>query len=84
MVHHIGVAGHLRGRDPDGDFLCGGFGIVDAMFAPVAMRFVGYGVAVDELSATYIDAIRALPAMREWEEAARDEVEVIEASERRG
>jgi glutathione S-transferase len=50
----------------------------------VVMRFVGYGVALDATAAAYVDAIRALPAMREWEAAAAAEVEVIEASERRG
>ncbi|GAB2510909.1 glutathione S-transferase family protein [Lysobacter humi (ex Lee et al. 2017)] len=66
----------------DGPFLCGRFGIVDAMFAPVVMRFAGYGVAVDATVARYMEAIRALPAMREWEAAAAAEPEVIEASEK--
>ena len=49
-----------------GDFLCGGFGIVDAMFAPVVFRFRGYGVPLDDNAARYCDALFALPAMREW------------------
>jgi glutathione S-transferase len=68
----------------DGEFLCGRFGIVDAMFAPVVMRFAGYGVEVDHVCAAYMASIRALPAMREWEAAAAAEPEVIAASERRG
>jgi glutathione S-transferase len=71
-------------RDEAGDFLLGRFGIVDAMFAPVVMRFVGYGVSLDATAAAYVEAIRALPAIREWAAAAADEVEIIEASERRG
>lgn len=75
----------LRARRPEeGDFLCGRFGIVDAMFAPVVMRWVGYGVEVDTDARRYMDAIRALPAMQEWEAAAADEPEIIEASEKRG
>ncbi len=62
----------------------GPFGIVDAMFAPVALRFAGYGVALDATASAYVEAILALPAMREWIEAALAEPEVIEASERRG
>ena len=56
-----------------GDFLCGGFGIVDAMFAPVAMRFVGYGVKMDDHAARYVDALCELPALREWSAAAASE-----------
>ncbi|MEJ7745566.1 MAG: glutathione S-transferase family protein [Luteimonas sp.] len=49
-----------------GAFLCGEFGIVDAMFAPVAVRFTGYGVAMDDPARAFVDAIYALPAFREW------------------
>ena len=74
----------LRAHADGGDFLLGRFGIVDAMFAPVVMRFVGYGVELDATAAAYVQSIRALPAMREWEAAAAAETEIIEASERRG
>lgn len=61
----------------EGDFLCGSFGIVDAMFAPVAIRFRGYGVECDPVSAAYRDALLSLPAMREWDAAAANEPERI-------
>ncbi len=64
-----------------GDFLCGGFGIVDAMFAPVCVRFRGYGVRADDTASAYMDTIFALPAMREWEAAARAEIERVDADE---
>jgi glutathione S-transferase len=64
-----------------GDFLCGGFGVVDAMFAPVCVRFRGYGVRTDDTASAYMDAIFALPAMREWEAAARAETERVGADE---
>ncbi|CTP91009.1 glutathione S-transferase [Xanthomonas translucens pv. arrhenatheri] len=57
-----------------GAFLCGDFGIVDAMFAPVAVRFAGYGVAVPAPAARYMAALEALPAMREWRAGAAAEV----------
>jgi glutathione S-transferase len=61
----------LRGRFGDArGFLCGGFGIVDAMFAPVCVRFRGYGVPVDATARAYMDAIFALPAFGEWQAAA--------------
>ncbi|MGN6223382.1 glutathione S-transferase family protein [Pseudoxanthomonas sp.] len=64
-----------------GDFLCGGFGIVDAMFAPVAIRFDGYGVPVDAVAQDYMQALFALPAMREWREAGALETESVPGTE---
>lgn len=52
-----------------GPFLCGDFGIVDAMFAPVAVRFAGYGVGLDDTARVFVDAIYALPAFRQWHAA---------------
>lgn len=49
-----------------GDFLCGGFGLVDAMFAPVCVRFKAYGVAMDDETNQYVNVIYALPAMQAW------------------
>jgi glutathione S-transferase len=60
-----------------GDFLCGEFGIVDAMFAPVAVRFRGYGVECDAVCSRYRDALLGLPAFREWDAAATGEAEKI-------
>ena len=79
--------GELRSEHADqgalqgSDFLCGSFGIVDAMFAPVVMRFIGYGVALDDNATRYVEAITALPAMREWRAAAEAEPEHIAATD---
>lgn len=63
-----------RGRfGGDGDFLFGRFGLADCMYAPVATRFRTYGVSLDPVSAAYVDAIYALPAMQEWIAAAAQE-----------
>ena len=75
------AAGDGEGPDGGGDFLCGGFGIVDAMFAPVAIRFLGYGVAMDETASRYVAALCDLPALREWRAAGEAEVERIAATE---
>ena len=69
------------GPAPAGDFLLGGFGIVDAMFAPVCVRFRGYGVDVDATAAAYMAAVFALPAFAEWERAALAETAVLAADE---
>lgn len=49
-----------------GPFLFGALSIADAMFAPVATRFVTYGVDVDARCGAYIDAVYELPAMKDW------------------
>jgi glutathione S-transferase len=64
-----------------GEFLFGEFGIVDAMYAPVAVRFDGYGVAVDDTAHRYMQALFALPAMQEWRRAAAVETESVAATE---
>jgi glutathione S-transferase len=53
-----------------GPFLFGSFSIADAMYAPVATRFVTYGVTLDDVSAAYVKAVTELPAMKEWTAAA--------------
>ncbi len=65
----------------EGDFLFGTFTIADAMFAPVASRFVTYDVKLDPISSAYVDRIYALPAMQEWLKAASLESEYLEQEE---
>ncbi len=60
-----------------GDMLFGDFTVADAMFAPVAMRFITYEVQLDAIAKDYVEAILALPAMQEWIQAALAEVEII-------
>ncbi len=56
-----------------GPFLFGTFTIADAMFAPVATRFVTYGVDLDATCRAYVDAVYALPGMKQWlDDAARE------------
>jgi len=57
----------------DGPFLFGPFSAVDAMYAPVVSRFHTYAVEVGPVSATYMQAMMALPAWREWYTAALKE-----------
>ena len=61
-----------------GPFLFGGFGIADCMYAPVASRFVTWGVDMDDTARAWVEALSGLPAMREWLAAAEAEEEVIE------
>ncbi|MFN2645044.1 MAG: glutathione S-transferase family protein [Burkholderiales bacterium] len=58
-----------------GPFLFGEFSAADAMYAPVVLRFRTY--AVEGPNQRYMDAMLALPAMRDWIEAAEREPESI-------
>lgn len=60
-----------------GEFLFGQFSIADAMYAPVALRFVTYDVDLDPVSAAYVRTITDLPAVQQWLAEARAEAEVI-------
>ena len=64
-----------------GSFLFGGFGAADAMYAPVVSRFHTYDVPLGPASRAYIDAMMALPAWREWTEAALKEPWVLPEDE---
>ena len=57
-----------------GPFLFGKeFGIADAMFAPVVMRFNSYAPKLSETALAYAARITALPEVAEWIEGARNE-----------
>jgi glutathione S-transferase len=64
-----------------GPWLFGQYSIADAMFAPVAFRFLTYGVtelgAVDD----YVQTVARDPLVQEWLRAAEQEQEVVAASE---
>jgi len=51
---------------PDGPWLCGAYGIVDAFYAPVAARIAGYGLSVSATAQAYVEAHLADPAFRRW------------------
>jgi glutathione S-transferase len=57
-----------------GPFLFGNeFGIADAMFAPVVMRFNSYAPKLSETARAYCASVTALPVAAEWIEGARKE-----------
>lgn len=60
-----------------GPFLFGRFGIADAMYAPVALRFQTYAVSVDGAAGDYARTLLDLPALQEWVAAARAEKEQL-------
>ena len=58
-------------------FLFGPFTAVDAMYAPVVLRFRTYEVELPRAARLYYDAMLELPAMKEWIAAAEGESESI-------
>jgi len=64
-----------------GPFLFGAFTIADAMYAPVVLRFKTYAVQLTAVARQYADAVLGLPALQDWVEAAKAEIEVIPAFE---
>lgn len=64
-----------------GPFLFGAFGIPDAFYAPVVMRFQTYAVEVPPAARAYCDAVQSLAAVREWCDAARREIEFVAEDE---
>jgi glutathione S-transferase len=60
-----------------GPFLFGAFGAADAMYAPVVSRLHTYAVEVGAAAHVYMRAVMALPAWKEWRDAARRESWVL-------
>lgn len=74
---------HANGfSDGNGHWLFGSFSIVDAMFAPVVVRFHRYSVPLEEFSAAYVERLLQHPAMVEWIDAGSAEPMIIEQEER--
>ena len=65
----------------DGPFLFGAFCAVDASYAPVASRFVTYGVVLDGAAKEYQHALLAATGMRAWVDAALREPEFVAMDE---
>jgi glutathione S-transferase len=61
----------------EGKMLFGEFTIADAMYAPVVLRFITYGVQLNPICQQYVDSILKLSAMQEWIAAGIAETEII-------
>jgi glutathione S-transferase len=65
----------------DGDWLFGAFSAADAMYAPVAIRFNGYDVALDGIEKDYVKTVIGDPTIKQWMSDGAMEPEVIEQDE---
>ncbi|MEO7323766.1 MAG: glutathione S-transferase family protein [Dokdonella sp.] len=64
-----------------GAFLFGRFSIADAMYAPVVLRFLSYGVALDAGTRAYVQTVLGLASMQEWMRDAAAETEQLAATD---
>ena len=64
-----------------GPWLYGEFGIIDAMFAPVALRFHSYQPELPARAADYVATQIGNPALQEWIAAGRAEKDIIKEDE---
>ena len=60
-----------------GPWLFGKLSVPDIVYAPVALRFRTYGIAVPPPADEYLAAVCSLPALEEWCAAALDEPESL-------
>ncbi|HEY2000041.1 glutathione S-transferase family protein [Paraburkholderia sp.] len=60
-----------------GPFLFGEFGIADAMFAPVVMRFQTWQPAISAEAAAYGERVKQVPAVQAWIQDALRETHTI-------
>jgi len=65
----------------NGPWLFGKFCIADAMFAPVVIRFNGYGIPLDGMEKEYLLTTLANPHLIKWIKDAQKEKEIIEMCE---
>lgn len=64
-----------------GPYLFGDFSLADAFFAPVAFRFVTYGIELEGVAKDYHQAMLNHPAMQEWLADALTETDIVEEDE---
>jgi glutathione S-transferase len=78
-IDHIATIWNACLADFGGPYLLGDRPtMADAMYAPVATRFLTYDVALDRACAGYCGTIMALPEMVEWVRAAKAEPEEMQ------
>lgn len=61
-----------------GPFLFGNYSIADSFFAPVATRFVTYGVTLPGALQAWSESVFALPAMKRWVMESTAEREILQ------
>ena len=71
-----------RGRfGAGGPWLFGEYGVADAMYAPVVLRFNTYGARISQTARWYMASVLEDPALQEWLQAAKQETWTIATDE---
>jgi len=65
------------GYGREDEWLFGQFSIADAMYAPIALRLMGYGIPLTGIEASYVQSVINHPDILEWIEAGKLEKEVL-------
>ena len=60
-------------RPSTDSFLCGEFGVADAFYAPVVLRFVCFNLPVSAASQSYMQKMLSLASVQQWIAEARQE-----------
>ncbi|MEL6381623.1 MAG: glutathione S-transferase, partial [Cyanobacteria bacterium J06626_18] len=58
-----------------GPWLCREFSIADVMYAPVALRFVTYGIQLMPVAQQFVEAVQALDSIQTWAQDSVSETE---------
>ena len=64
-----------------GGWLFGDWGIVDAMYAPIALRFKTYSISLNTSATAYINKVSACPVLTAWITQALQETEIVKMDE---
>jgi glutathione S-transferase len=72
----------LRSKYKDsGPWLFGQFSIADVMYAPVALRFVTYGIELEGAAKEYMNTLIEHPAVKTWVAEGIQERDIVEEDE---
>lgn len=66
----------------EGEWLFGDFSIADAMFAPIAIRFLGYNISLSDLNRQYVESVINDRYIVDWIQDSRLEPEIISMAEK--
>lgn len=74
-------SGCRRDHGERGPWLFGTFSVADAMYAPVALRILSYGLPLSQLATRYLETMLANEHLQQWVQAAEQESIIIPQEE---
>ncbi len=64
-----------------GGWLFGEWSIVDAMFAPLLLRFKTYGIELNQYATAYMQHALNCPSLQKWVKDSQQETDIVESDE---